>query len=137
MRIGTTLLTLLCVTLPAIADTGIKGTVDDAQTGRAVEGANILLRDQAIFVVSGSDGVFTISDAAPGADVLEIIASGYDERYVDVTLSDGMVRNLGEVRLTPAGFESSTLDSDNFLFNEEDLLDDEGIGQQVGTIQSA
>ena len=137
MRIGTTLLTLLCVTLPAIADTGIKGTVVDAQTGRAVEGANILLRDQAIFVVSGSDGVFTISDAAPGADVLEIIASGYDERYVDVTLSDGMVRNLGEVRLTPAGFESSTLDSDNFLFNEEDLLDDEGIGQQVGTIQGA
>ncbi len=137
MRIGTTLLTLLCVTLPAIADTGIKGTVVDAQTGRAVEGANILLRDQAIFVVSGSDGVFTLSDAAPGADVLEIIASGYDERYVDVTLSDGMVRNLGEVRLTPAGFESSTLDSDNFLFNEEDLLDDEGIGQQVGTIQGA
>lgn len=137
MRIGTTLLTLLCVTLPAIADTGIKGTVVDAQTGRAVEGANILLRDQAIFVVSGSDGVFTISDAAPGADVLEIIASGYDDRYVDVTLSDGMVRNLGEVRLTPAGFESSTLDSDNFLFNEEDLLDDEGIGQQVGTIQGA
>lgn len=137
MRIGTTLLTLLCVTLPAIADTGIKGTVVDAQTGRAVEGANILLRDQAIFVVSGSDGVFTISDAASGADVLEIIASGYDDRYVDVTLSDGMVRNLGEVRLTPAGFESSTLDSDNFLFNEEDLLDDEGIGQQVGTIQGA
>lgn len=137
MRIGTTLLTLLCVTLPAIADTGIKGTVVDAQTGRAVEGANILLRDQAIFVVSGTDGVFTISDAAPGADVLEIIASGYDDRYVDVTLSDGMVRNLGEVRLTPAGFESSTLDSDNFLFNEEDLLDDEGIGQQVGTIQGA
>ena len=137
MRIGTTLLTLLCATLPAIADTGVKGTVVDAQTGRAVEGANILLRDQAIFVVSGSDGVFTISDAAPGADVLEIIASGYDDRYVDVTLSDGMVRNLGEVRLTPAGFESSTLDSDNFLFNEEDLLDDEGIGQQVGTIQGA
>lgn len=137
MRIRTTLLTLLCVTLPAVADTGLKGTVVDAKTGKAVGGANILLRDQAIFVVSGSDGVFTVSNAAPGTDVLEIIASGYEDAYVDVSLTDGMTKNIGDVRLTPAGFEAPALNSENFLFDEEDLLDDEGMGQQVGTIQGA
>lgn len=65
-RIHISLMILLCLVAPALADTGLKGTVIDAQTGKAVSDANILLRDQAIFVVSGQDGVFTISNAAPG-----------------------------------------------------------------------
>ena len=136
-RIQITLMILLCLVAPALADTGLKGTVIDAQTGKAVSDANILLRDQAIFVVSGQDGVFTISNAAPGTDVLEIIASGYEDAYVDVTLTDGMTRNLGDIKMTPAGFTASPLDSDDFLFDEEELLDDEGIGQSIGTIQGA
>ena len=60
MRIRLTLLTLLCAVLPALAATGLKGTVVDAQTGKAVADANILLRDQAIFVVSGQDGVLSL-----------------------------------------------------------------------------
>ena len=137
MRIRLTLLTLLCAVLPALAATGLKGTVVDAQTGKAVADANILLRDQAIFVVSGQDGVFTISNAAPGTDVIEIIASGYEDAYVDVSLADGLMKNLGDIKLTPAGFTAPTPDSDAFLFDEEELLDDEGIGQSVGTIQGA
>ena len=137
MRIKFTLLALLTIAATALADTGLKGTVVDAKTGSPVADANILLSDQAIFVVTGSDGVFTISNAAPGKDVIEIIASGYENAYIDVDITDGMVRNLGNLALTPSGFEASHLDSDNFLFNEEELLDDEGIGQSVGTIQGA
>lgn len=137
MRLKLTLTALLCVVAGAWADTGLKGTLVDAQTGKPVSNANILLSDQAIFVVSGSDGVFTISNAAPGTDVLEIIASGYEDTFQDVSIVDGMVKNLGDIKLTPAGFQASALDSDNFLFNEEDLMDDEGIGQSVGTIQGA
>lgn len=137
MRIKTTLLALLLLVLPALADTGLKGTVVDTQTGKPVADANILLRDQAIFVVTGSDGCFTISNAAPGTDVLEIIASGFEDSFRDLYIAEGIMNNLGEIRLTPAGFEASALDSDNFLFTEEDLLDDEGIGQSVGTIQGA
>lgn len=48
-----------------------------------------------------------------------------------------MMVNIGDVKLTPAGFEAMAPDSDDFLFNEEDLLDDEGIGQSVGAIQGA
>lgn len=137
MRIKFTLLTLLCIALPALAQTGLKGTVVDSQTGKPVEGANVLLSDQAIFVVTGSDGTFTISNAAPGKDVIEIIASGYNDSYTDVELTSGIMKNIGDIKLTASGFEAGQLDSDNFLFDEEDLLDDEGIGQQVGTIQGA
>lgn len=131
------MLMLLVLALPGLAATGVKGTLVDAKTGSPVGNANVLLRDQAIFVTSGSDGVFTISNASQGTDVLEIIASGYEDAYVDVDITAGMVKNIGDVKLDPAGFEASALDSDNFLFNEEELLDDEGIGQSVGTIQGA
>lgn len=137
MRIKITLLALLCMAVTALADTGLKGTVVDAKTGKAISDANILLRDQAIFVVTGSDGVFTISNAAPGTDVLEIMASGYDDVYVDVNITDNMMHNLGDIRMTLSGFTQGTLNSNDFLFNEEELLDDEGIGQSVGTIQGA
>ncbi|MCM1370060.1 MAG: TonB-dependent receptor [Candidatus Amulumruptor caecigallinarius] len=137
MRIKLTLLSLLCLAIPALAQTGLKGIIVDAQSGKPVADANILLRDQALFVVTGADGVFTISDAAPGTDVLEIIASGYEDTFRDVSINNGMMNNLGEIKVKPAGFISGTPDSDQFLFNEEELLDDEGIGQDVGTIQGA
>lgn len=137
MRIRLSLLMLLCMALPSLAATGLTGTLVDASTGKAVADANVLLRDQAIFVTTGSDGTFTISNAAPGTDVLEIIANGYADAWHDVTIVKDMVKNIGEIRLQPAGFEGATPDSDQFLFNEDEILDDEGMGQSVGTIQGA
>lgn len=137
MRIRLSLLMLLCMALPSLAATGLTGTLVDASTGKAVADANVLLRDQAIFVTTGSDGTFTISNAAPGTDVLEIIANGYADAWQDVTIVKDMVKNIGEIRLQPAGFEGAAPDSDQFLFNEDEILDDEGMGQSVGTIQGA
>ena len=74
MRIKLSLLLMLCMALPSLAATGLTGTLVDARTGKAIADANILLRDQAIFVTSGSDGTFKISNAAPGPDMLQIIA---------------------------------------------------------------
>ncbi len=137
MRIKLSLLMMLCVALQSLGATGLTGTLVDARTGKAVADANIMLRDQAIFVTSGSDGTFRISNAAPGADMLQIIAYGYADAYKDVNITDGMVKNIGEIRLDPSGFDGQMLDGDAFLFNEEDLLDDEGTGQSVGSIQGA
>lgn len=137
MRIRLSLLMLLCMALPSLAATGLTGTLVDASTGKAVADANVLLRDQAIFVTTGSDGTFTISNAAPGSDVLEIIANGYADAWQDVTIVKDMVKNIGEIRLQAAGFDGATPDSDQFLFNEDEILDDEGMGQSVGTIQGA
>lgn len=128
---------LLCMVLPSVAATGITGTLVDAATGKAVVDANILLRDQAIFVTSGSDGTFTISNAQVGKDVLEIIAYGYNDAYVDVDIVNGVVKNIGEIKLVSNGFEDPRYNSDNFMFDEEELLDEEGVGQSVGTIQGA
>ena len=66
-----------------------------------------------------------------------MIASGYSDLYLDVDIVAGMVKNLGEHAMTPGGFDASTPDSDSYLFTEEDVLDDEGMGQNVGTIQGA
>ena len=99
--------------------------------------ANILLADQAIFVTSGSDGVFTISKAAPGKDVLRVIASGYEDAYIDVDILDGMVRNLGDIRLTRFRVRPGHRRLRAFLFDEEEVLDDEGLGQSIGTIRGA
>lgn len=137
MRIQLTILMLFATLLPGLAATGVKGTLLDGSTGAPVADANVLLSNQGILVTSGSDGVFTISNAQVGKDVLEIIASGYEDAYIDVDIVDGMVKNLGDIKLTTAGFDASAIDSDNFLFNEEELLDDEGLSQSVGTIQGA
>ena len=137
MRTRLTISLLIALAFQGIAATGVKGTLVDAKSGAPVGNANVVLSDQALFVTSGSDGVFTISNAQQGKDVLEIIASGYEDAYVDVNIVAGMVNNLGDIKLTPAGFDAPALDSENYLFNEEDLLDDEGLSQNIGTIQGA
>ncbi len=137
MRIKLTLLMMLCLVLPALADTGLTGTLVDARTGKAVADANVLLRDQAIFVTSSSDGTFRITKAAPGPDMLQIIAYGYADAYLDVNIVDGMVKNVGEIKLEVSGFDGAMTESADFMFNEDELLDEEGIGQSVGSIQGA
>ena len=137
MRTRLTISLLIALAVQGMAATGVKGTLVDAKSGAPVGNANVVLSDQALFVTSGSDGVFTISNARQGKDVLEIIASGYEDAYVDVNIVAGMVSNLGDIKLTPAGFDAPALDSENYLFNEEDLLDDEGLSQNIGTIQGA
>lgn len=137
MRIKLTLLMMLCLALPGLAATGITGTLVDAKTGKAVADANVLLRDQAIFVTSGSDGSFVISNAAPGPDVLQVIAYGYADAYQDINIVPGLVKNIGEIKLEVSAFDGAMLESTDFMFNEEELLDEEGVGQSVGTIQGA
>lgn len=119
------------------ADTGVKGVVVDANTGKPIEDANILLRDQQIFVTTAADGSFSISKAAPGKDMLQIIAFGYEDLYVDIDLNNGMIRNLGELKMKESAYDGAYLNSDEFIFDEEQLADDESMTQNIGTIQGA
>ncbi len=127
---------LLCVLLPSFAATGIKGRLLDAQSGKAVVDANVVLRGKSIFVTSGADGTFVISNAKPGEDVLQIIANGYKDAYQDVSVVEGIVRNIGDIKLVPINDMSQVLD-EALVFDEDEVLDDEGMGQSVGTIQGA
>lgn len=137
MRIKLTLLLLLSVMLSSLAQTGLKGIIVDAASGKPIADANILLKEQGIFVTSGTDGSFIISNAESGEDELQIVAYGYETLFKDVSILKGLISDLGKIELTQSGFDQSTMDSDNYIFDSEQISDDDGLQQSVGTIQGA
>ncbi|MDE7382065.1 MAG: TonB-dependent receptor [Muribaculaceae bacterium] len=137
MRIQTTILLLLAMFMPSMAQTGLKGIVVDAANGKPIADANILLKEQGLFVTSGVDGVFTISNAHSGEDELQIVAYGYETFNKDVSIIKGLITDLGKLELTVGGYDQSMLDSDNYIFDSEQISDDDGLQQAVGTIQGA
>jgi len=132
----TNLLLLLCSILPAAAATGLKGVIVDANTGAPIIDANVLLADQAKFVTTGADGTFTISNAQPGKDNLQIVAYGYNDANIPVEIKDGLMTDLGTIRMTVSMLDNA-YNSDDFSFDEAQLLEDEGQSQSIGTIQGA
>lgn len=129
-------LLLLCLTLPMMAATGIKGILVDSQTRQPIADANILLANQSKFVVTSADGSFVISDARAGHDVLQIIAYGYADYDVSIDIINGLVKNLGEIRLISDGSDN-LIDATDLVIDEADLFDDEGSNQSIGTILGA
>lgn len=123
-------------TSSAEAATGVKGTLVDASSGAPIVDANILLRDAALFVTSGSDGNFIISNAPVGTDVLQIVAYGYKDLDLTVEVKEGLVINLGDIRMQPSETDAA-LSSDDYVFDESQVLEDEGHSQSIGTIQGA
>lgn len=136
MRQKLILLLCLAFALPSLAATGLKGTVVDASTSQPVANANVMLRDQGILVITDAQGVFTISNAQVGTDVIEVIANGYTDFYQDVEIVGGMVKNIGELRLTASDYDTNDFDPD-LVFDELQILDDESSNQSIGTIQGA
>ena len=138
MRIKLSLLLLLAFALPSLAATGIKGTLVDAVSGKPVADANVFLRNQSAYVMGGADGLFTITNAAPGADVLEISAYGYKDLDLDVDIREGRVEDLGTIRLTPDNsIFTGTSQNDDTNFDDANVMEDEGAMQSIGTIQGA
>lgn len=131
------ILTLAFAALSGVAATGIKGRVRNAQTGSPVADANILLRDQGLFTVSSADGFFSFESCAPGPDVLRIVAFGFEDTEVDFDLRDGDVKDLGDIDLDPSADDNYLMTSDEFIFDEDQIMEDEGLSQNVGTIQGA
>ncbi len=136
MRFTLQLLLLLCGLLPAAAATGVQGTLVDATTGAPIADANILLRDGGRFVTSSTDGHFIISDATPGFDVLQVVAFGYNDLNVNVDIKEGLVIDLGTLKMTVSKTDAA-LSSDDYVFDEAQVLEDEGSSQSIGTIQGA
>lgn len=128
----------LAASLSASAATGLRGIVVDSQTSQPVADANVLLSDQAILVVTDATGSFTISNAQVGSDVLQIIANGYSDQYLDVEIVAGTVRDLGQIKITPTGYDDESFNANtDYIFDEMDLMDDDSSNQSVATIQGA
>lgn len=94
----------------AIAATVVKGRLKSFETGAPVADANILLRDQGLFTVSSADGYFSFESCAPGKDMLQIVAFGFEDLYVDIDLKEGAIPDLGVISLTQSA-------DDNYLMN--------------------
>lgn len=135
-KIVATLCLLACM-LPTLAATGLKGVLKDAQTQRPVGNASVLLSDQGILVISDASGSFSISNAQPGSDVLQVIADGYQDLYVDVNILAGSVTNMGDLELAPGGFQSTDFGDRDVFFEDMNLLDEENSSQSIATIQGA
>ena len=119
------------------ATTGLKGYVVDARTSAPIGNASLFLNDQGIMVNTDAQGYFQISNAAPGTDVLQVVAYGYSDLYVDVDIVDDIVKNIGNLQMSVSGYGGSQLNSDTFIFDEDQINDDESSRQYVGTIQGA
>ncbi len=137
MRIKLSLLLLLAFALPSLAASGVKGTLVDAATGKPVADANVFLRNQSLYVMGGADGVFSITKAAPGSDVLEISAYGYKDLDMDVNIPDGRVIDLGTIRLSADNSVYAGTGNDDYTHDDANALEDEGAMQSIGTIQGA
>lgn len=122
--------------LPAAA-TGIRGVVVSAGNSKPVANANVLISDQAIFTMTDSRGVFEIADCAPGPDMLHIVAFGFEDVYKDIIIQPGQDLDLGTISMTVSAYDADLLNSDEFIFDEEQIMEDEGLTQNVGTIQGA
>ncbi len=137
MRIKLSFLLLLAASLPMFAASGLKGKLVDVSNGTPVADANLLLVDRALFTTSNANGEFEFPDADPGEDELQIIAYGYEDNNIIVHIVTGKIKDLGIIRLNPGGFELPLANSNDFIFDEEQIQDDDGMAQSVGTIQGA
>ncbi len=119
------------------APTGIKGTIVDDRSGKPIGDANVLLNNQGIMVASDAEGHFQITNAQSGSDMLQIIAFGYEDLYLDVDIIRDLVSQLGTLKMKVSGYDGEALNSDTYIFDEEQIADDESASQNIGTIQGA
>ena len=139
MRIKLFLLMLLTVTVPALAQQAIKGTVVDATTGNPVAGAAVMLNEQGTVVITGPAGDFSISNVNPGNDVIVIAAYGYNDINQPVAIYQGSDANLGTLKLVGVKTAGNAFDEtqQEMLFDQNALEDEEGNAQSVGVLTGA
>ena len=96
-RIFWTILLLILLSCPAWSQRFmVSGTVVDADSRQPIEFASILMKDNGLWAVSGSDGSFTIKDVPAGPTTISIQSLGYATR----TLTLDMKRDIPRMRIS-------------------------------------
>ncbi|MCM1163691.1 MAG: carboxypeptidase regulatory-like domain-containing protein [Muribaculaceae bacterium] len=139
MRIKLFLLLLLTAALPSLAQkTGVAGTVVDTSTGAPVEGATVMLDNQALTVTTGPTGVFSFPDVKPGAEELIVLAYGYNDYTQSIVVPAGKVINLGNVKIQSSNvFDTFFEEQNDLLFDQAVLEDEEGNMQTIAALTGA
>lgn len=130
------LIALLCSSFTLMAQrTGLSGVVVDAESGKPVAGASVILEDQNILVVTGQDGDFLITSAKAGDDKLLIMSYGYKDSSTDVHIVNNVVDDMGTIKVSADALGVDS-DSDNAV-TESLLEDEEGNSQSIGALTGA
>ena len=143
MRLKLFLLLALFASLPMLAQhTGVHGVVLDARNGLPVEGATVILDNQGIVATTGHNGDFLIDDASQGNDVLLVLCYGFKDWSQPVTIVNGVVEDLGTIRVEPLSFETAeAMEFRNTVadmaLSESQLEDEEGNTQEVALLSGA
>jgi len=131
MRLKLFLLLLLTAALPSLAQkTGVAGTVVNASTGSPIEGASVMLNSQSIFVTTGPDGTFRISNASAGNDILVIAAYGFNDQSVPVKITTGKIIPLDNIKLIESEMDNAYYEEQQDMLFDQAALDDEESGVQ-------
>ncbi|MDX1429058.1 MAG: carboxypeptidase regulatory-like domain-containing protein [Rhodothermales bacterium] len=82
-----------------VAALSVSGTVMNASTGEAVEGAKVSIETDT--VTTGLNGRFQFTDVAPGSVTIHCVAAGYEDFQQTITVSSGRVvrHNLSVIRI--------------------------------------
>lgn len=135
MRLRLFLLLLLTVTLPGLAQTArLSGTVVNAN-GQPVAGAIVMLDDSGESVTTGPSGEFTLGNLQAGTDVLSVIAYGFSDKAMPVSITSGAT-DLGKIVLSADG--SAYQESQQEMRADQFALEDEeGNDQTIGVLGGA
>ena len=143
MRLKLFLLLALVASLPLLAQhTGVRGVVVDARNGLPVEGATVILDNQGNAATTGHNGDFLIDDARQGTDMLLVLCYGFKDWSQEVTLINGVVEDLGVIRVEHLSFESAEVMEyrnavADMALSESQLEDEEGNTQEVALLSGA
>ncbi|MEG1617430.1 MAG: TonB-dependent receptor [Bacteroidales bacterium] len=130
-------LTLLLNAMLYAQTGGITGVLVDAQTGKPVPGANVMLRDQNRFVVSGPLGDFRLSNVTVGTDLLSITSRGYATIESEVKVASDKVTDLGVIKIAPTENPYDNDEEALITFDESQLDDEAGNSQSIGNLSGA
>ncbi len=132
------LITLVATVSGLSAQDLVQGTVISDEDNYPVVGALVTVAGTDRNVATDIDGRFEIPDVPRSAKILRVSYIGMTTLEVAIPAGHGGVRNVGEIRLSPESVDDYYFtNSNDFVFDEDQIADDEGMIQSVGTIQGA
>lgn len=118
-------------------DSGLKGTVIDANTGRPLQGVVVTLKEQGLRVVSAMNGEYVIATTILGGDLLIFTLPGFQSVQKEVQVKEGSIQHLEAVGLYGASVWGETENEYVDSFEETLLTDDEGNQQAISNLSGA
>lgn len=104
-----TLVSLLTLSVVAMAQATVRGVLHDASNGEAIPFANVILEGSSRGAATDLNGLFVISQVPAGGYRIRVRYMGYEEYSDTLTLEKGRTKKL-DIRLRPAATMLQTVD---------------------------